>query len=83
MKMHQLKNGILVHDYTESNLGYVVTTPADFSYVSMGYSSSQGFYISTTGTWLNTLDEAEQFQCELNMMIEAKIEIEMLLSVAI
>ena len=82
MKMHQLKNGILVHDYTESNLGYVVTTPADFSYVSMGYSSSQGFYISTTGIWL-TLDEVEQFQCELNMMKEAKKEIEMLLTEAI
>lgn len=82
MKLHQLKNGILVHDYTENNLGFVVTTPAKFSYVSMGYSSSQGFYISTTGVWL-TFDEVEQFQCELNMMKEAKKEIEILLSEAI
>ncbi len=80
MKMHQLNNGILVHDYTENNLGFVVTTPAEFTYVSMGYSSSKGFYVSTSGTWLSTIEDVEQYQRELNIMVDAKNEIESLIS---
>ena len=76
-KIVELKSGIVIKDSRSLGCGVVIENQ-NTKYMSLSYSSKNGFYLNMKGYWL-TEDEWSDYYNELEMMRISLVEANMLL----
>lgn len=76
-KTIQLKSGIVIKDSRNLGCGIMIENQ-DTKYMTLGYSSQNGFYINMNGMWI-TMEEYPDYYEELNIMRLSLVEANQLL----
>lgn len=71
-KITELKSGIVIKDRRSLGCGIVIENQ-NTKYMTLGYSSQNGFYLNMKGVWI-TMDDYPKYHKELDMMQLSLVE---------